>query len=68
MKSHFFCLSPRQVYSQVGRTRTPPRVDADIARTRIAFFGCSQLPLGFFTGYGWVARLRLLQFSSFVRL
>jgi alkaline phosphatase D len=40
------------VYSQVGRTRTLPRADQDIARTRIAFFGCSQLPLGFFTGYG----------------
>jgi alkaline phosphatase D len=45
-----FC--PLQVYSQVGRTRTLPRADEDIARTRIAFFGCSQLPLGFFTAYG----------------
>jgi alkaline phosphatase D len=44
------------VYSQVGRTRTLPRADEDIARTRIAFFGCSQLPLGFFTAYGQIAR------------
>lgn len=52
-----------QVYSQIGRTRTTPRADADIARTRIAFFGCSQLPLGFFTAYGWAAQLWALHCS-----
>lgn len=31
------------VYSQIGATRTIPLADDDIARTRIAFFGCSNL-------------------------
>lgn len=31
------------MYSVVGRTRTIPRADDDIARWRIAFFGCSNL-------------------------
>ena len=51
-------LSPpcieRQVYSTVGRTRTIPRANDDIARWRIAFFGCSNLPTAFFTSYGYV--------------
>jgi hypothetical protein len=32
-----------QVYSQIGRTRTIPTATEDIARTRIAYFSCSQL-------------------------
>jgi alkaline phosphatase D len=44
------------VYSVIGRTRTLPRADEDIARTRIAFFGCSNLPTGFFTSYGQIAQ------------
>ena len=32
-----------QVYSPVGRTRTIPTATDDIARTRIAYFSCSNL-------------------------
>ena len=32
-----------QVYSPIGRTRTIPKAQDDIARARIAFFSCSQL-------------------------
>lgn len=31
------------VYSNIGVTRTIPKADDDLARARIAFFGCSQL-------------------------
>jgi alkaline phosphatase D len=45
------------VYSTIGRTRTLPRADEDIKRVRLAFFGCSQLPLAYFTAYGQIARM-----------
>jgi alkaline phosphatase D len=45
------------VYSNIGRTRTIPRANDDIARWRIAFFGCSNLPTAFFTSYGQAARM-----------
>lgn len=32
-----------ETYSQIGATRTIPEADDDIARARIAFFGCSNL-------------------------
>jgi alkaline phosphatase D len=48
----------KPVYSPIGRTTTLPRADdASFKRLRLAYFSCSNFPVGFFTSYGQIARM-----------
>ncbi|KAI0009766.1 PhoD-like phosphatase-domain-containing protein [Xylariaceae sp. FL0662B] len=42
--------------SPVGRTKTAPRPDADVAELSLAVFSCSNFPTGYFNAYGNAAR------------
>ncbi|KAI1847868.1 hypothetical protein JX265_013910 [Neoarthrinium moseri] len=42
--------------SPLGRTKTAPRAEDDLAQVKFAIFSCSNFPLGYFNAYGNAAR------------
>ncbi|KAI1345190.1 PhoD-like phosphatase-domain-containing protein [Xylariaceae sp. FL0016] len=42
--------------SDLGRTKTAPLADGDVAELRLAVFSCSNYPYGYFNAYGNAAR------------
>jgi len=51
-----FCVCGSSTTSPVGRTKTAPTSDDDLAAVSVAVFSCSNYPNGFFNSYGNAAR------------
>jgi alkaline phosphatase D len=54
-KSYYFRFSSRGKTSPIGRTRTAPRHEADVARLRFGVVSCANWSSGYFGAYGYLA-------------